>query len=228
MPVGIHHTSPDEVFGRLVSREDSATSKPLSPFVPASRFITPTDDGRVATALPRNLSHRGETIVRAFARNTARFPPSSTQATLPHNGFSRQLPAATSTRLTKPGTGLPTPEAAVVPALASVFDSKVTLLGRLTARSLVGTCRLPTGRTFPALSRRISPYETRSWGYRSHGDVRASATSPWNLTGKPSLTYSVGPFVVELFTAIGFADGRRESQSRSRLSPDGSSPRQPR
>jgi hypothetical protein len=54
MPEGIHHTSPNGVFGRPVSRKDSATSMPLSPFVPASRFITPTDDGRVATALPRN------------------------------------------------------------------------------------------------------------------------------------------------------------------------------
>jgi hypothetical protein len=44
-------------------------------------------------------------------------------------------------------------------------------------------------------------YETRSSGYRSHTDVRSSAPSPQNLTGKRSLTYSVAPFVVELFVA---------------------------
>ena len=54
---------------------------------------------------------------------------------------------------------------------------------------------------FPDVIRQISPYETRSSGYRSQTDVRSSAPSPQNLTGKPSLTYSVGPFMVELFTA---------------------------
>ena len=43
--------------------------------------------------------------------------------------------SATSTLLTRQGTGLPTPEATVLPALASVSDSKVTSLGRVTARS---------------------------------------------------------------------------------------------
>ena len=44
--------------------------------------------------------------------------------------------AFTSTWPTKPGTGLPNPEAAVAPALASVFDPEVTSLRRFTARSV--------------------------------------------------------------------------------------------
>ena len=47
----------------------------------------------------------------------------------------------------------------------------------------------------------ISPYENRSSGYRSHAEDRGSAPSPQSLTGKPSLTCSVGPFMVELFAA---------------------------
>lgn len=50
-------------------------------------------------------------------------------------------------------------------------------------------------------TRRISQYETRSSRYRSQTEVRSLAPSLQNLTGKPSLTYSIGPFVVELFTA---------------------------
>jgi len=53
----------------------------------------------------------------------------------------------------------------------------------------------------PDATHRISPYETRSSGYRSRTDVHSSAPSPQNLTGKRSLTYSVAPFVVELFIA---------------------------
>jgi len=63
---------------------------------------------------------------------------------------------------------------------------------------------------------------------RSQTDVRHSAPSPQNFTGKPSLTYAVGPFVVELFTAAGFAGGRRGGRPRFCLSPGRSSPRQPR
>ena len=41
----------------------------------------------------------------------------------------------TSPCLTKPCTGLPNPEAAVLPALVSVFDSEVTLLAPMMTRS---------------------------------------------------------------------------------------------
>jgi len=61
---------------------------------------------------------------------------------------------------------------------------------------------LPSGSThFPGRKGRISPYETRSSGYRSQSNVRGLAPSLQNLTGKRSLTYSVAPFMVELFTA---------------------------
>ena len=140
-----------------------AASEPLSPFVPAHRVITPAQTGRDclaahgATHCPVSKTRR-DRRVRAFARNTARIPPSPTQATLPHYGVWRYhrrrlratarwrtirsrwslincLGSATFTWSTRPGTGLPQPAAAVVPALASVFDSKVTWLGRVTARS---------------------------------------------------------------------------------------------
>jgi len=61
---------------------------------------------------------------------------------------------------------------------------------------------LPSSSThFPGLTSRISPYETRSSGYRSQSNVRNLAPSLQTLTGKRSLTYSVAPFIVELFTA---------------------------
>ena len=46
-------------------------------------------------------------------------------------------------------------------------------------------------------------------GTASPTEIRDSAPSPQDLTGKPSPTFAVGPFVVELFTAVGFADSRR-------------------
>jgi hypothetical protein len=213
--------------------------KPLSPFVPACRVITPgsaADGSRLpcrarATALV--LQHPGLDLRPDYRR---RFRAGSTQATLPHYGFSQQI-AATSTWPTKPGTGLPIPEAAVVPALASVFNSEVTLLGPVMARS----ARVRAVFRQAALSRRFCwrnlcarrvvgfpPTKPEARGTDSQTDVRHLAPSPQNLTGKPSLTYSVGPFVVELFAAIGFADGHRGSQPRFCLSPDRSSPRQPR
>ena len=59
----------------------------------------------------------------------------------------------------------------------------------------------PSGRPYFPRQCEISPYENRSSGYRSHAEVRCSAPSLQNLTGKPFLTCSVGPFMVELFTA---------------------------
>ena len=107
-----------------------------------------------------------------------------------------------------PSTESPNPGAAVVPALVSIFNSEVTSLGCVTIRPL-GYVPRSSGHTFPTklvriaslTSRRISQYETRSSRYRSQTEVRSLAPSLQSLTGKPSLTYSIGPFVVELFTA---------------------------
>jgi hypothetical protein len=111
------HTSRDE-------------GKPLSPFVPAHRGITLGSQQTGRDCLPRRVARCHS--VRAFARNTARTPvlvllrPHS-----PNTAFGGwRVPFATSTWLTEPCTGLPNPEAAVVPALASIFKSEVTLLGR--------------------------------------------------------------------------------------------------
>ncbi len=208
------------------SPADSATSLPLSPFVPARRIITPDSrralhakrlstrspampHSRIRSAEPQtghdslavqiHATHRTNlsgpspgtplgfrrVLLRPLSPTTAFGGATAGGSELPLDG-AKPLPlvapceqgTATSTWQTMPGAGLPTPEAAVVPALASVFDFRVTLLGRITVRSPVGMSGLPTRHTFPTHSRRISPYETRSWGYRSHGDIRGSATSP--------------------------------------------------
>lgn len=68
--------------------------------------------------------------------------------------------------------------------------------------------------SFPAAVRLISPYESRSSGYPGpHVPCRSLpkwlclgvAPSPSRLTGKPSVTYVVGPFIVELFAVGCFA-----------------------
>ena len=90
---------------------------------------------------PKALPHKEAPLdhVRAFARTTARAsarvllrPRSHTTA---FDGCTRRMQTATSTWPTKPGTELPNPEAAVLPALVLVFNSEVTSLGRVTARS---------------------------------------------------------------------------------------------
>jgi hypothetical protein len=237
------HTSPDGVFGRT---RDLKAPQPFRSC--ACRVITPAQTGRdclaarscrIGATIPSGPSPETplgsrRVLLRPHSPTTAFGGMSAGRFELPL-GCAQALPmvallnrgSATSTWPTRPGTGVPTPEAAVVPALASVSDSEVTLLGRVTARS-AWVCAAFRQAILSRRISRISPYENRSSGYRSHTDVRDSAPSPQNLTGKPSLTYSVGPFVVELFTAIGFADGRRGGRPRFRLSPDGSSPRQPR
>ena len=61
---------------------------------------------------------------------------------------------------------------------------------------------LPSGKPYFPDARRIRfpSYETRSSGYQPHTVCRSSASSLQNLTGKRSLTYSIAPFIVELFT----------------------------
>ena len=63
-------------------------------------------------------------------------------------------------------------------------------------------CGLPASHTFltPMCGARFPSYETRSSGYRPHTVLRSSASSLQNLTGKRSLTYSIAPFMVQLFT----------------------------
>ena len=112
----------------------------------------------------------------------------------------------------KPCTELPHPEAAVLPALVSVSDLEVTSLGHFIHSTFadqneqgpvhMGMCCLPASHTFQQRTKSlaaISPYETRSSGYRSHTDFRGSAPSLQSLTGKRSLTFSIAPFMVELF-----------------------------
>ena len=75
---------------------NQAFQQPLSPFVPARRVITPgfSQTGRdcLAAHSPPYWSYGDR--VRAFARTTARLPPSSTEATLPHYGVSRGTTAS--------------------------------------------------------------------------------------------------------------------------------------
>ena len=120
--------------------------------------------------------------------------------------------SATFTSMTNRGTGLPNPEAAVVPALASAFDSEVTSLERVTARSAWVCAVLPDRHTL--LDRNeISPYENRSSGYRSHTDIHCSAPSLQNLTGKPSLPIRLGLSWLSFSPPLGFADSRRSGHA---------------
>ena len=130
--------------------------------------------------------------------------------------------------VTNQAAGVPTPDAAVIPALASIFETEVTLLGRVTAQS-ARVCIAFRLTTLSCLTcaKQISPYESRSLGYRSRTDIRCSAPSPRNLTGKLFRSYSIEPFMVELFTA-GRLTRSPEWSFRCSLSPKNSSPRQPR
>ena len=105
---------------------------PLSSFVLACQVITlvskQTDRDCPAAYEP---SHQTCDIrMNAFASNTAR---ASAQVLIeprsPHYGF-------LNTWLTKPSTESLNPEAAVVPALVSIFDSEVTSLECVTTRPL--------------------------------------------------------------------------------------------
>ena len=138
---------------------------------------------------------------RAFTRNTARAsarvllrPRSHTTA------FHSASCQATFTWPTRPCTELPNPEAAVLPALVSVFDSKVTSLGPMMTRSVWVCAAFRQAILSWRFRTRFPSYETRSSGYQPHTVFRSSAPSLQNLTGKRSFTYSIAPFVVELFT----------------------------
>jgi hypothetical protein len=228
---------PARLFG-AVSREGTLRrshvswwgKEPLSPFVPADclavdRDITPNPQtGRDCLAAHNSLTR------------TVSEPSPGTPRALPRSFYSGHSPPLR--RLAAVGRYFyladqarrrvcQNPEAVVVPALASVLDLKVTLLGRVTARSAwVGTAFRPALLSWRQ-GRQISPYENRSSGYRSHAALRDSAPSPSSLTGKPSLTFVVGPFVVELFMAGCLAQSP-EWSLRSCLSPSKNSPRQPR
>ena len=127
-----------------------------------------------------------------------------TEATLPRYGTSCRLDRASPIArylMTNQAAGVPTPDAAVIPALASIFETEVTLLGRVTAQSArVCIAFRPTTLSCLTCAKQISPYESRSLGYRSRTDIRCSAPSPRNLTGKLFRSYSIEPFMVELFS----------------------------
>jgi hypothetical protein len=92
----------------------SVAQRPQSPSALSfllSRVITPAQTGRDCLAAYDVSQTHCERRIRAFARNTARLPPSSTQATLPHYGVSRHIAlgecrSATRTWPTRPGAGL--------------------------------------------------------------------------------------------------------------------------
>ena len=101
---------------------DDASQQPLSPFVPARRVITPSfsQTGRDCLAAHSRPYWSYGDCVRAFARNTARLPPSSTQATLPHYGFSRGADAS-DCKLPLACSESPTPLASLDEALRDYF-----------------------------------------------------------------------------------------------------------
>lgn len=86
--------------------------------------------------------------------------------------------SATSTWPTRPCTELPNPEATVLPALVSVFDSEVTSLEPFPAQFRAGMCCLPASHTFLTHRARFPSYETRSSGYQPpHGSSQFGTVS---------------------------------------------------
>lgn len=114
---------------------------------------------------------------------------SSTQATLPHYSISLDnrlwiramktrilVVSATFTSMTSRGAGLPDPEAAVVPALASAFDSEVTSLEQVTARSTWVCASFRTA--ILSSSKRDFPLRKQKLGVTiPHGSSRFSTVS---------------------------------------------------
>ena len=113
-----------------------------------------------------------------------------------------------------------------------LFASWVTWLEGVTPQAVGRMSGLPPRHSFRQLARRrkfgdfggqnteATPYPSttafrRPWGH--YGPQTAfSAASPKTLTGKPFL---IGPFMVELFTAVGFARSPNLVKVRLRLSP---------
>ena len=124
--------SPDGVSDAQASQSPSALS-----FLLFGSSLPITQTGRDCLAThdrPPSLSTCRRSCSNLRPKHRWRFRTSSNQATLPHYGFSR-IVCATCTLMTRQGTGLPNPEAAVVPALVSALNSEVTSLERVTARS---------------------------------------------------------------------------------------------
>lgn len=84
--------------------------------------------------------------------------------------------SATFTSMTSRGAGLPDPEAAVVPALASAFDSEVTSLEQVTARSTWVCASFRTA--ILSSSKRDFPLRKQKLGVTiPHGNSRFSTVS---------------------------------------------------
>lgn len=101
--------------------------------------------------MPRTSTEIRYSCVSLHSQHRWRFRASSNQATLPHYGFSCETNRTNITLPTKQSTELLRPEAAVAPALSSGFDSKVTLLGQVTARVHLGMCCLPASHTLQSM-----------------------------------------------------------------------------
>lgn len=110
----------------------SAAQRPQAPqpFRSCSPVITPVRCRRVATALPRTASCIG--LATAVSG-----PSPETPLALPRKSYLGHTPPLRRLKYLADQTRrrFAIPAAAVVPALASAFDSEVTLLGRITARS---------------------------------------------------------------------------------------------
>ena len=169
-------TSPHQSLGATTAnlQTGSTTEVVMNPSAlsfPIVWVITPKL-GRDATALPHTNCCLGMAV---FVTR----PSSDSPHTLPREFYSGHSPPQRHTRfnelnrclMTNQTAGVPTPDAAVVPALASTFDFEFTLLGRVTARSaqVLAAFRQTTlsRRNCQWQSHRISPYESRSSGYRS-------------------------------------------------------------
>lgn len=90
-----------------------------------------------------------------------------------------------STRLTKPGTGVPAPAAREVPRLSSIVIGTVTLLGDVGPRSFAVCTELPLRHSLRPHRGDFGRQKPEAPPYPPTKVFRGSAPSPGRLTGKP-------------------------------------------
>jgi hypothetical protein len=210
--------------GASPSRPTSRSAKwPVSPFVvtfvPGTTRSTPTDCDCLA-AMPPSPKHGRCAMLRPSFYSG----PTPRLQHFEHPPDQRQAPA------TKPATE-------ALPALVMPFASWVTWLEGVTPRASGRMCGLPPRHSFSQLAKRqFWPF--RGSEHRSYPlpfdhcfspllrPIRPSKQHFRQRLPKPSPASPCGPFMVELFTAAGFANGPRTwSRSGSGCHQPGGSPR---
>lgn len=123
------------------------------------------------------------------------------------------------------GAGMPLPVAAVVPALVSVFDSRVTWLGRVTVRS-AWVCAAVKQAILSRLKQSDFPLRKQKLGVSlPHGWFAIRLRLPGISLASPPSLVRLGLSWLS-FSRPGFSPGPRSGPLRYCLSPGSNSPRQ--